>query len=63
MDELSPKRKPGRPRVAQRKEGASVATWMPVPDYHKIIKTASANNLSVSALVRAWLQKNLRTMK
>jgi len=53
-----PPRKPGRPRVPE--PGSTVSTWLPPKDYDKIIKAAKADDVTVSALVRAWLRLRLQ---
>jgi hypothetical protein len=53
-----PPRKPGRPRVPD--PGSTVSTWLPPKDYDKIIKAAKADEVTVSALVRAWLRLRLK---
>lgn len=54
-----PKR--GRPRVLEPKPGAAVTTWLPPSDYDKIIKAAKAEDVTISALVRAWLQLRIKS--
>ena len=55
-----PKAKRGRPRVAVPKAGSMVATWLPVSDFEKLCKAAKARDVSVSALVRDLLQKQIK---
>jgi hypothetical protein len=50
--------KPGRPRVPE--PGAPVGTWLRPAEYDKLIKMANARDLTVSALVRSWLQLKLK---
>lgn len=56
-----PSRKPGRPRVPAPKPGCVVSAWLPPTDYDKIFKVARAQETTVSALVRAWLQLRLKS--
>jgi hypothetical protein len=53
--------KRGRPRVDTPKPGAAVTTWLPVSDYDRIIKTAKARDVTISALVRSWLQLKIKS--
>ena len=57
--EQPPKR--GRPRVPAPKPGAAVMTWLPSADYDKIIKAAKAEDVTISALVRTWLQLRIKS--
>ena len=57
----APAGKRGRPRVETPKAGATVATWLPASDYDRIIKTAKAQDVTISALVRAWLQLKIKS--
>jgi hypothetical protein len=54
-------RKPGRPRVADPKPGAAVSTWLPPADYDTIIKIAKKHDVTISALVRSWLQLKIKS--
>jgi hypothetical protein len=53
--------KRGRPRVETPKEGAAVSAWLPASDYDRIIKTAKAQDVTISALVRSWLQLKMKS--
>jgi hypothetical protein len=58
-----PKRGRGRPRrtgPAPPKEGAIVSAWLPTADYDKLYKKAQANEVSMSAVVRAWIRQQLK---
>ena len=53
--------KRGRPQVREPKPGATVSAWLPPGDYDKIIKAAKAQDVTISALVRAWLQFRIKS--
>jgi len=53
--------KRGRPRVDTPKPGAAVSAWLPASDYDRIIKTAKAREVTISALVRSWLQLKIKS--
>lgn len=55
----TPKR--GRPPVHEPKPGATVSAWLPPADYDKIIKAAKAEDVTISQLVRAWLQLRIKS--
>jgi len=56
-----PKRGRGRPRrIGPPKDGAIVSAWVPTADYDKIYKKAQANEVSMSAVVRAWIRQQLK---
>jgi hypothetical protein len=59
MDD-QPKRKPGRPRVAEHQQGCAVSTWLRPSEYDQIIQKAKAYDVSVSKLVRVWLRQQLK---
>jgi hypothetical protein len=54
-----PKR--GRPRSLEPKPGGTVSAWLPPTDYDKIIKLAKDRETTVSALMRAWLQLQIKS--
>jgi hypothetical protein len=58
-DEL-PKPPPKSQRPLRGEPGANVATWLPVSDFEKLCKAAKARDVSVSALVRDLLQKQIK---
>ena len=51
-------RKPGRPRVdtLKPKDGAIVSAWVTTQEYDTICRTATQYDMSISQLVRLWLQ-------
>jgi len=55
------KRTRGRPRVPEPKPGATVATWLPPAEHDRLIKAAHARDMSVSAVVRVWIKKQLKS--
>ena len=56
--QVTPPKKPGRPR--ERDPGANVSSWMRSQEYDKLVKAAKAHDVTVSALVRAWLRLQLK---
>lgn len=46
----APKKKGGRPRVAEPRHG--VSTWIRVTDYDSLLKLAKKHETSLSAIVR-----------
>ena len=55
-----PKRGRGRPRrIGPPKDGAVVSAWVPTADYDKIYRTAKRHDVSISAVVRTWIRKQL----
>jgi hypothetical protein len=57
----APAGKRGRPPVEAPKPGAIVSVWLPPADADKIIQIAHARELTVSALVRSWLQLKIKS--
>jgi len=51
-------RRPGRPRVEVRKprDGAIVSAWVTTKEYDTICKQAAHYDMTISQLVRLWLQ-------
>jgi hypothetical protein len=60
-DPIKPGVKPGRPRVAEPKAGAGVSTWLAPAEYDQLIKMAKARDVTISALVRSWLQLKIKS--
>jgi hypothetical protein len=58
MAEHMPPRKPGRPRVPT--PGSAVSTWLPPAAYDKLIKAAKAQDVTISYLLREWLEVKLK---
>lgn len=46
-------RKPGRPRVTEAR--SSVSTWIPVSQHERLIQMARQREVSVSALIKAFV--------
>ena len=44
----------------RRKRGAVVSTWLRPAEYDRIIKAASAREVSVSHLLRTWLRQSFK---
>jgi len=60
MSDEAPKPPSKSERPLRGEPGAQVGTWLPVSDFAKLCKAAKARDVSVSALVRALLQKQLK---
>jgi len=58
------KAKRGRPRrlgPAPLKDGAVVSSWLTRADFDALYKAAQVKDVSLSALVRDWLQSRIKS--
>ena len=53
----------GRPRVdtPKPKDGAIVSAWVTTQEYDTICKTATQYDMTISQLVRLWLQFRIKS--
>lgn len=61
MDDPQPKRKPGRPRVEEAKQGINAATWLEIREYDTLCHLARKHDVTISALLRSWIRPRLKT--
>jgi hypothetical protein len=61
MDDPQPaKRKPGRPRLPEAAQSATVTTWVRPADRDKILTLAKGQNLTVSHFVRDVIRERMQ---